>query len=45
MYLTLEELEKDLDAKVEAGEITTQEADEEWHDWLSRDYGSVAREW
>ncbi len=36
---TLEETEKELDAKVASGEITPEEADQEYFDRLEWDYG------
>lgn len=41
--MTKEELEEKLQAKLDAGEITPEEAEAEWQDWMHRD--EVWQEW
>ena len=43
MYLTKAELEEDLERKLAAGEITPQEAEDEWQEWMHR--SEVWDEW
>jgi len=41
--MTTAELEKKLSRQLEAGEITAEEAEMEWQDWMHRD--EVWQEW
>lgn len=41
--MTREELEAKLQAQLDAGEITPEEAEAEWQDWMHRDEGR--QEW
>ena len=42
-FLTIEELEAYLDEKLANGEITVEEAENEWQDWMHKD--EVWNEW